>query len=67
MLWKSSNVVIDDCKPNTINHDEEVDVIDDSPRKKSGEILSDIKSSIDEEVIQPFDRDPSLDSKEPTS
>ena len=31
---ESSNVVIDDCRLKTINHEEEVVVVDDSPLEK---------------------------------
>ncbi|KAI9174788.1 hypothetical protein LWI28_022699 [Acer negundo] len=62
---ESSNVVIDGYMLKTIDHDEEVDVVVYSPLEKVGETSSDVKSNHDEEDIQPFNKVPSLDFKEP--
>ena len=63
---ESSNVVIDDYRLKTIDHEEGEVEVNDSSLEKVGETPIDVRSNFDEEDIQYLDRVPPLDSKEPT-
>ncbi|KAK1550070.1 hypothetical protein Q3G72_013207 [Acer saccharum] len=47
-VMESSNVVIDDCRLKTINHEEEVAIVDDSPLEKVVETPIDGRNKSDE-------------------
>ena len=62
---ESSNVVIDDTRLKSNDHEEEVVLDNDSPLEKVMEIPNVGTSNGDNEDIQPIDRVPLLNSKEP--
>ena len=62
---ESSNVIIDDNRPKTNDHEEEVTIVDDSPLQKVVETPIVGTSNLDKEDTQPLNRVPLLDSNEP--
>ncbi|KAK0581559.1 hypothetical protein LWI29_015137 [Acer saccharum] len=63
---ESSNVVFDDIRLKSSDHDEKVVIVDDSPLEKVVETPIDGRSNLDEDNTQLLDRVPLLNSKEPT-
>ncbi|KAI9170351.1 hypothetical protein LWI28_026696 [Acer negundo] len=61
---ESSNVVIDDYRLKTIDHEKVVVVVDDSSLEKGVETSIDRMSNLNEEDTQPLDRVPLLNSNE---
>ncbi|KAI9195124.1 hypothetical protein LWI28_011959 [Acer negundo] len=65
-VMQSSNVIFDDNRLKSSDHEEEVVVVDDSPLENVMETPIVGMSNLDEEDTQPLDRVPLLNSKEPT-
>ena len=64
-VMESSNVVIDDNRPKTNDHEEKVVIVNDSPLEKVVETPIEGTFNLDQKDTQPLDRVPLLDSNEP--
>ena len=63
---ESSNVIFDDERLKTIDHEEEITRVDDSTLEKVVVTPNVDTPNLDKEVTQPLDKVPLLDSNEPT-